>query len=68
MIRRLRNLQAGHEGERRPFNLGDTVGETATLLRAEAWRRDVTLDHCLKAQHSDLLGDPVQTKQVIINM
>jgi len=68
VIRRLRELLAGHEGERRRFKLGDTVVETATLLRAEARRRDLTLELSLKAQHADLLGDPVQIQQVIINL
>jgi signal transduction histidine kinase len=68
VIRRLRSLLAGHEGERRLFKLDDTVSETATLLRAEARRRDVRLELSLQAQRSDLLGDPVQIQQVIINL
>jgi signal transduction histidine kinase len=68
VIRRLRSLLAGHEGERRRFKLDDTVSETATLLRAEARRRDVRLEPSLQAQRSELLGDPVQIQQVIINL
>ena len=68
VIRRLRMLLAGHEVERRRFSLNATVRDTATLLGAEARRRGVDLETVLSAEQADLLGDPVQIQQVIINL
>ena len=68
VIRRLRTLLSGHEGERRRFDLNDVVGDTARLLSAEARRRGVTLEHTPGAQRPDALGDTVQIQQLIINL
>lgn len=68
VIQRLRTLLAGHEFERRRFSLNDTVRDTAALLRAEARRRGLDLETALLAQRADVLGDPVQVQQVIINL
>jgi signal transduction histidine kinase len=68
VIKRLRTLLASHEFERRRFSLNDTVRDTAALLRAEARRRGVGLETVLLAQQADVLGDPVQVQQVIINL
>jgi signal transduction histidine kinase len=68
VIRRLRTLLSGHEGERRRFDLNDVVGDTARLLSAEARRRGVTLEHTPGAQRRDALGDTVQIQQLIINL
>jgi len=68
VIQRLRTLLAGHEFERRRFSLNDTVRDTAALLRAEARRRGVGLETALLAQQAEVLGDPVQVQQVIINL
>jgi signal transduction histidine kinase len=56
----------------RPESQGAAGGLRGPLRRALQIlgdiRRDVTLEHSLKAQHCDLLGDPVQIQQVIINL
>ncbi len=54
--------------QRRRFNLNGAVGDTAALLRAEARRRAVALEDALLAQRAEVLGDPVQIQQVIINL
>jgi signal transduction histidine kinase len=68
VIKRLRTLLAGHEGERRRFSLNDCVGDTAALLNAEARRRGVTLEQGLEARRPEVLADAVQIQQVIINL
>jgi len=68
VIQRLRTLLAGREGERRRFSLNDCVADTTTLLRAEAQRRGVALEHVLDARRPEVLGDAVQIQQVIINL
>jgi signal transduction histidine kinase len=68
VIKRLRTLLAGHDVQRRRFSLNDAVGDTAALLRAEARRRAVALEDALLAQRAEVLGDPVQIQQVIINL
>ena len=44
VVRRLRQLLARHEPERRPLDLAAALRESAALLGAEARRRGVTLD------------------------
>ena len=68
VIKRLRTLLAGHDVERRRFSLNDAVGDSAALLRAEARRRAVAIEQALLAQRTEVLGDPVQIQQVIINL
>ena len=68
VIKRLRTLLAGHDVERRRFSLNDAVGDSAALLRAEARRRAVAMEQALLAQRTEVLGDPVQIQQVIINL
>ena len=68
VIKRLRTLLAGHEGERRRFSLDDSVGDTAALLNAEARRRGIALEHAPGARRAEVLGDTVQIQQVIINL
>lgn len=68
VIKRLRVLLARHETERRRFDLNATVEATAALLHAEAQRRAVTVETVLDAQRAEVIGDPVQLQQVIINL
>ena len=68
VIKRLRALLARHETERRRFDLNQTVEATAAILRAEARRRAVAVDYVLGAERAEVIGDPVQIQQVIINL
>ena len=68
VIKRLRTLLARHEVERRRFSLNQAVEDVAAILRAEARRRDATVDYALDARQADMMGDPVQIQQVIINL
>jgi len=68
VIKRLRRLLARQEGERRRFSLNQVVEDTAAMLRAEARRRDMTVDYALDAGRAEVSGDPVQIQQVVINL
>jgi signal transduction histidine kinase len=68
VIRRLRALLARHEPERLPFDLNAAVGDVATLLRAEALRRGVTLETRSASTPASVVGDHTQIQQVLINL
>jgi signal transduction histidine kinase len=68
VIKRLRALLARHDAERRRFNLNEAVEATAAILRAEARRRAIAVEYVLAASQADVIGDPVQIQQVIINL
>jgi signal transduction histidine kinase len=68
VIKRLRTLLARHEVDRRRFSVNQAVDDVAAILRAEARRRDATVDYALDARRADVMGDPVQIQQVIINL
>jgi C4-dicarboxylate-specific signal transduction histidine kinase len=66
VIRRLRALLAKQEPERQPFDVNVAVTDVATLLRAEARRRGVTLDLRLASTPPCIVGDQTQIQQVLI--
>lgn len=68
VIGRLRALLARHDTERRRFDLNSAVEAAAAILRAEARRRDVAVEYDLRARGPQVLGDPVQVQQVLINL
>jgi signal transduction histidine kinase len=68
IIKRLRAMLSPHEVERRRFSLNEIVADTEAVLRAEARRREVSVDYALEARRADVLGDPVQIQQVIVNL
>jgi signal transduction histidine kinase len=68
VIKRLRALLARHEVEHRRFALHETIRQAMTILTAEARRRSATIDTKLDATAVDLIGDPVQIQQVVINL
>ena len=68
VIRRLRALLARHEPERKPFELNASISDVATLLRAEALRRHVTLDPRPASTPTYVVGDQTQIQQVLINL
>lgn len=68
VIKRLRALLARHDTERHRFDLNEAVEATAAILRAEARRREVDVEYMLRAARADVVGDPVQIQQVIINL
>jgi signal transduction histidine kinase len=68
VIRRLRALLIKHEAEHRPFALDEGMREAEALLRPEARRRQVTLDFRTPAAPVTIVGDRVQTQQVLINL
>jgi signal transduction histidine kinase len=68
VIRRLRALLAKHEVERQPFELNEAVREVESLLSGEARRRRVTIDIRLAETEFTMIGDRIQTQQVLINL
>lgn len=68
VIKRLRALLARHDTERTRFDLNAAIEDAAAILRAEARRRAVEVEYDLKANSADVLGDPVQIQQVVINL
>ena len=68
VIKRLRALLARHEVERRRFELNRAVEDVLAILRAESRRRETPVDAELVAERTEVVGDPVQIQQVIINL
>jgi signal transduction histidine kinase len=68
VIKRLRALLARHEVERRRFALNRAVEDVLAILRAESRRRESLIEVELAAEDTEVLGDPVQIQQVIINL
>jgi len=68
VIKRLRALLARHEIERRRTNLNRVVEDAATILRHEARRREVAVEYALGAGPDEVICDPVQMQQVVINL
>ena len=68
VIHRLRALLAKHAVERQPFDLNDAVSDIATVLRAEARRRRITLDIRTATTAATLVGDRIQIQQVFLNL
>jgi signal transduction histidine kinase len=68
VIKRLRTLLARHVVDRRRFSLNQAIEDTAAILRAEARRRVASIEYSLDAIQADVMGDPVQIQQVIINL
>lgn len=68
VIKRLRALLARHEVERRRFALNRAVEDVLAILRAESRRRETPVEVELAAEDTEVLGDPVQIQQVIINL
>jgi signal transduction histidine kinase len=65
VVRRLRSLLAKHESERLPFEINEAVLEVELTLRAEARRREVTIDARPAADTVTIVGDRIQIQQVL---
>ena len=68
VIRRLRELLAKHEVERRLFDVNEVVREVETLLRPEARRRRVTIEIRTAGTAATMVGDRIQVQQVLLNL
>ena len=68
VIRRLRALLAKQAVERQPFDLNGAVSDVATMLRAEAQRRQVALDIRFPPTAATPVGDRIQIQQVLLNL
>ena len=68
VIGRLRTLLAKHEPERRRFQVDDAVGDVVALLQGEARQRRVILESRPSSNPLNVVGDPIQIQQVLINL
>jgi signal transduction histidine kinase len=68
VIKRLRALLARHDVDRQRFSLNQAVRDAVAILGSEARRRSATIESVLEARADDVVGDPVQIQQVVINL
>jgi signal transduction histidine kinase len=68
VIRRLRTLLAGREGEQKSFDVNELVLDAVAIVRSEAARRGVALEARTAAVPVSTVGDRIQLQQVLINL
>ncbi|HQR56999.1 MAG TPA: ATP-binding protein [Burkholderiaceae bacterium] len=68
VIKRLRALLARHDVERQRIDVHRVIGDSATILGAEARRRAVIVETALDARSSRVIADPIQLQQIVINL
>lgn len=68
VIRRLRSLLTKHQVERKVIDLNDSLADMATILRAEAHRRRVTLAIRPELPSVEVVADRIQMQQVLLNL
>ena len=68
IIRRIRAIYAKAAPERIEVRVHDLVGEACALTQAEAARNQVALETELESDLPAVMGDPVQLKQVLVNL
>ncbi len=68
VIRRLRSLLTKHQVERKVIDLNDSLADMATILRAEAQRRRVTLAIRPELPSVEVIADRIQMQQVLLNL
>jgi len=68
VIRRLRNLLEKNEVLQSPMALHTALRDALSLIEPEARRRDIDLHSALEAVDDQILGDPVQLQQIVVNL
>lgn len=68
IIRRLRGLFGKAESQQRPILASALATEVAALLRNDLINRGVALQLDLQAADAEVLADPVQLQQVLVNL
>ena len=68
VIRRLRSLFIKHENEKHPFKLDDAMSDVASLLTAEAERREITFKVLRGPSNIIVSGDRIEIGQVLSNL
>lgn len=68
VIRRLRDLLKKGESKRRTLDINEVVLEVLPLVRSDAIRRGVSLDHEMAPGLPPVTGDRVQLQQVVLNL
>jgi C4-dicarboxylate-specific signal transduction histidine kinase/ABC-type uncharacterized transport system substrate-binding protein len=68
VVHRLRNLLRKGEQKSEPVDLNDLVHSTVGLLNSELIGRRIRVELDLAAALPEILGDPVQLQQVLLNL
>ena len=68
VIRRVRNLVKKGESQRRTLDVNELVLEVLPLVKNEAIRRNVSLEHQVAPGLPPVTGDRVQLQQVVLNL
>ena len=68
VIRRLRTFLRKHEAQRAPLDLNGVVRDTLPLVRREIQDQGVRTELVLEEHLPEVLADPVQLQQVLVNL
>lgn len=68
VIRRLREFLRKHAAERQPLDLGQVVRDTLPLVKREIQDHGVEVELDLAPDLPQVLADPVQLQQVLVNL
>ncbi len=68
VIRRLRDLLKKGESQRQTLDINEVVLEVLPLVRSDAIRRSVSLEHQMAPGLPPVTGDRVQLQQVVLNL
>ncbi len=68
VIRRLRDLLKKGESQRQTLDINEVVLEVIPLVRSDAIRRNVSLEHQMAPGLPPVTGDRVQLQQVVLNL
>ena len=67
-IRRIREFARNQEITRRPLDINAAIGDVLMLVASDAGRRHVQIRSELAAGLPQVLGDPTQLQQVMMNL
>jgi PAS domain S-box-containing protein len=68
VIRHLRAMMMKRETERQPLNVNDVIAEALDLAHSDVVERRVSVDTRLAPELPSVHADPVQLKQVLLNL
>jgi C4-dicarboxylate-specific signal transduction histidine kinase len=68
VVRSIRNLTSKSKPEFRNVDFADVLAQATVVLRGELRRNDITLEISHDHEKRDVLGDPVQLQQVVLNL
>ena len=68
IVQRIRGMAAKHEPEQVPLDLNEIVDEALLFIRHEIESRSIILSVNFDPKLPNVLGDPIQLQQVVINL